>query len=136
MAASGQRPDGADLIVVLRSYIDRMLKEVPGMKVLLLDAETTKVGAAVAGGRAGGEGRGWGGKAPKAAGPARKVPSRGGAGTALQQTGSAVAQARWRSGRSCSGSREALLVSRVLHTPSAGGATGGCTDRALQLCAQ
>jgi hypothetical protein len=32
-----------DLIDILRSYIDRMLREVRGMKVLLLDAETTKI---------------------------------------------------------------------------------------------
>ena len=28
---------------MLRQYIDRMLREVSGMKVLLLDAETTKI---------------------------------------------------------------------------------------------
>lgn len=32
-----------DLSVVVRSYIDRMLKEVSGMKVLLLDDETTRI---------------------------------------------------------------------------------------------
>ncbi len=36
-----------DLTAVLRSYVERMLKEVPGMKVLLLDPETTKVVSAV-----------------------------------------------------------------------------------------
>ena len=30
-------------MAVLRSYVDRMLREVPGMKVLLLDSETTRV---------------------------------------------------------------------------------------------
>ena len=32
-----------DLSTVLRYYVDRMLKEVPGMKVLLLDADTTRI---------------------------------------------------------------------------------------------
>ena len=32
-----------DLSAVLRSYIERMLREVGGMKVLLLDAETTAI---------------------------------------------------------------------------------------------
>jgi vacuolar protein sorting-associated protein 45 len=32
-----------DMAAVLRQYIDRMLREVAGMKVLLLDAETTKI---------------------------------------------------------------------------------------------
>ncbi|KAK9815570.1 hypothetical protein WJX72_006038 [[Myrmecia] bisecta] len=32
-----------DLNVVVRYYLDKMLKEVPGMKVLLLDAETTRI---------------------------------------------------------------------------------------------
>jgi hypothetical protein len=41
MAAS-TRPE-ADLVVVLRFYVDKMLRDVPGMKVLLLDQETTKV---------------------------------------------------------------------------------------------
>lgn len=31
-----------DLSTVVRYYVDKALKEVPGMKVLLLDAETTK----------------------------------------------------------------------------------------------
>lgn len=33
----------ADLVDVLRYYVDKMLRDVPGMKVLLLDAETTRV---------------------------------------------------------------------------------------------
>lgn len=41
--AMGTPRDAADLIAVLSGYCDRMLKEVPGMKVLLLDGETTKV---------------------------------------------------------------------------------------------
>lgn len=32
-----------DLVLLLRSYLDRMLREVPGMKVLLLDQDTTRV---------------------------------------------------------------------------------------------
>ena len=32
-----------DLTATLRFYIDRMLREVKGMKVLLLDAETTRI---------------------------------------------------------------------------------------------
>lgn len=32
-----------DLTAVLRSYIDKMLGEVRGMKVLLLDKDTTKI---------------------------------------------------------------------------------------------
>jgi hypothetical protein len=32
-----------DLTAVVRSYVERMLREVSGMKVLLLDAETTKI---------------------------------------------------------------------------------------------
>ena len=32
-----------DLSAILRSYIERMLREVGGMKVLLLDAETTAI---------------------------------------------------------------------------------------------
>lgn len=32
-----------DLSTVVRFYVERMLKEVPGMKVLLLDADTTKI---------------------------------------------------------------------------------------------
>ena len=32
-----------DLSLVVRYYVDRMLKEVPGMKVLLLDADTTRI---------------------------------------------------------------------------------------------
>ena len=32
-----------DLSTVVRYYVDRMLKEVPGMKVLLLDADTTRI---------------------------------------------------------------------------------------------
>ena len=32
-----------DLASVVRYYVDRMLKEVPGMKVLLLDADTTRI---------------------------------------------------------------------------------------------
>ena len=32
-----------DLSTVVRYYVDKALKEVPGMKVLLLDAETTKI---------------------------------------------------------------------------------------------
>lgn len=39
----GQAAQAADLVAVLRSYVDRMLREVPGMKVLLLDSETTRV---------------------------------------------------------------------------------------------
>ena len=31
-----------DLTAVVRFYIDKMLREVPGMKVLLLDADTTR----------------------------------------------------------------------------------------------
>ena len=31
-----------DLSAVVRFYIDKMLREVPGMKVLLLDADTTR----------------------------------------------------------------------------------------------
>ncbi len=38
-----QGAQGTDLVAVLRSYVDRMLREVPGMKVLLLDSETTRV---------------------------------------------------------------------------------------------
>lgn len=44
--ASGAGTSGAqaaDLVAVLRFYVDRMLREVPGMKVLLLDSETTRV---------------------------------------------------------------------------------------------
>ncbi|PSC69479.1 vacuolar sorting-associated 45-like protein [Micractinium conductrix] len=42
--APGPSSAGAqDLVAVLRSYVDRMLREVPGMKVLLLDSETTRV---------------------------------------------------------------------------------------------
>ena len=33
----------ADLVAVLRFYVDKMLREVPGMKVLLLDQDTTRV---------------------------------------------------------------------------------------------
>ena len=32
-----------DLVTVIRFYIDKMLKQVKGMKVLVLDAETTKI---------------------------------------------------------------------------------------------
>lgn len=32
-----------DLSTVVRFYVERMLKETPGMKVLLLDADTTKI---------------------------------------------------------------------------------------------
>lgn len=32
-----------DLSAVVRFYVERMLKETPGMKVLLLDADTTKI---------------------------------------------------------------------------------------------
>lgn len=32
-----------DLSSVVRYYVERMLKEVPGMKVLLLDADTTRI---------------------------------------------------------------------------------------------
>ena len=32
-----------DLATVVRYYVDRMLKEIPGMKVLLLDADTTRI---------------------------------------------------------------------------------------------
>ena len=32
-----------DLSTVIRFYVERMLKETPGMKVLLLDADTTKI---------------------------------------------------------------------------------------------
>jgi hypothetical protein len=32
-----------DLTAVVRSYVERMLRDVSGMKVLLLDAETTKI---------------------------------------------------------------------------------------------
>jgi vacuolar protein sorting-associated protein 45 len=42
MAAAGKAAQ-ADLVEVVRNYVDKMLKEVPGMKVLLLDAETTRV---------------------------------------------------------------------------------------------
>jgi vacuolar protein sorting-associated protein 45 len=31
-----------DLFKILRFYVDKMLKEVPGMKVLVLDEETTQ----------------------------------------------------------------------------------------------
>ena len=31
-----------DLVAVLRYYVDKMLKDVAGMKVLVLDAETTE----------------------------------------------------------------------------------------------
>lgn len=31
-----------DLSKILRFYIDKMLKEVPGMKVLIMDSETTQ----------------------------------------------------------------------------------------------
>ena len=36
-------PAPMDLSTVVRYYVDKALKEVPGMKVLLLDAETTKI---------------------------------------------------------------------------------------------
>ena len=32
-----------DLVTVVRFYIDKMLKQVKGMKVLLLDPDTTKI---------------------------------------------------------------------------------------------
>lgn len=32
-----------DLVAVVRSYLERALREVAGMKVLLLDAETTRI---------------------------------------------------------------------------------------------
>lgn len=32
----------ANLVDVMRSYMDRMLRDIPGMKVLLLDADTLK----------------------------------------------------------------------------------------------
>ena len=32
-----------DLAAVVRGYVERMLREVPGMKALLLDAETTQI---------------------------------------------------------------------------------------------
>ena len=32
-----------DLATIVRFYVDKMLKEVPGMKVLLLDADTTRI---------------------------------------------------------------------------------------------
>lgn len=44
MAAPGAGPPaGLDLVAVLRSYLERMLREVGGMKCLLLDSETTRV---------------------------------------------------------------------------------------------
>lgn len=33
----------ADLVVILRYYIEKMLKDVNGMKVLVLDADTTQI---------------------------------------------------------------------------------------------
>lgn len=36
-----------DLVDILRNYVERMLRDVRGMKVLLLDAETTKIVSAV-----------------------------------------------------------------------------------------
>ena len=42
-AGSGAAGAGSDLVAVLRYYVDKMLREVPGMKVLLLDSETTTV---------------------------------------------------------------------------------------------
>ncbi|KAI7836541.1 hypothetical protein COHA_009606 [Chlorella ohadii] len=42
-APGGGPPAGLDLVAVLRSYLERMLREVGGMKCLLLDAETTRV---------------------------------------------------------------------------------------------
>jgi hypothetical protein len=39
----GSAAPGADLVAVLRFYVDKMLREVPGMKVLLLDQDTTRV---------------------------------------------------------------------------------------------
>jgi vacuolar protein sorting-associated protein 45 len=39
----GSNNSAADLVEVVRYYVDKMLREVPGMKVLLLDAETTRV---------------------------------------------------------------------------------------------
>ena len=41
-AVNGGAP-GADLVAVLRFYVDTLLREVPGMKVLLLDQDTTRV---------------------------------------------------------------------------------------------
>lgn len=32
-----------DLVNVIRFYVDKMLKQVKGMKVLLLDSDTTKI---------------------------------------------------------------------------------------------
>lgn len=31
------------VVLLLRFYLDKMLKEVPGMKVLILDADTTQI---------------------------------------------------------------------------------------------
>lgn len=42
-AGSSNAGQAADLVEVVRYYVDKMLREVPGMKVLLLDAETTRV---------------------------------------------------------------------------------------------
>ena len=42
-ASAAARLGGMDLTAVVRSYVERMLREVSGMKVLLLDAETTKI---------------------------------------------------------------------------------------------
>lgn len=36
-----------DLVAVLRSYVERMLREVSGIKVLVLDPETTRIVSAV-----------------------------------------------------------------------------------------
>jgi vacuolar protein sorting-associated protein 45 len=41
--ASTSGAPSADLVAVLRFYVDKMLREVPGMKVLLLDQDTTRV---------------------------------------------------------------------------------------------
>lgn len=47
MGGSGAGGGGTDLVAVLRSYLERMLAGVHGMKALLLDAETTKITSTV-----------------------------------------------------------------------------------------
>ena len=42
-ASSASSPDGKSIIRATRHYVDRMLKEVSGMKIMLLDTETTGI---------------------------------------------------------------------------------------------
>ena len=46
--AAGAGGGGGDLVAVLRSYVERMLREARGMKVLLLDGDTTRTVSTVA----------------------------------------------------------------------------------------